>query len=963
MPLSTKSDKKNNLMVHLNTKPTKSKKLSYQLYEQILDWLIQSIKIKNIKVWLLMVLIIFTAHLSAQNQSFTHNTKEVSRAIESDACEQAAILINSLSNKYLQDSSLRQIYHDIGVCFYNEANDEQAITFFKKEIDIAMLYYPSNTSLLFDAYLNLAESYYLGFEDYENSIQYSQKALSTASLKAINKGRCHKVLATVFEGKGDFKLAEEHYLKALSILKNKESIDWLAEVYTGLGTIYSRQGRSEQAIPALRKAAALYTTLAAADGLIVSFANLGIAFAEAETPQLDSAIFYLEKSLQISQQADWIDYTAADYNSLGWVFNLKEDYLQAQSYLQKALDLQVQIKESTYHYTYSEIYDNIGDAYRGLQDFDQALHYYQLAVLNRIPQYQVPSEKQLPDLKTMLVEGEKAELLQFFHSIAKAYYLKFQTQKEEKYLENALNYFQLADELIDLMRYEHTNDQTKLFWRKATRQLYEEAVEAAYSQQNLELGFYFMEKSRAVLLLDELRDKDAKLLAGIPEDLLLKEENFKKVILETEQNYLLAFANTASEDTLKSLKVQLDSLKSNYANWVEDLEITYPSYYKIKYANNIPSLTESTVKWARAGGFIEFFTTEHLVYALIIYQNKQHFIKISDATPLYANTQKVIEMLQEARHLDERPEMEQFNNLAHQIYQQLLHHIPADINHWTIVPDGIFSYLPFQILRPTDKTYWIEQAAISYAYSASILQMGTKTKNDIQHQENLLAIAPSHFDGSLEELTHSVEEVRQIQNLIGGDILIKEEASTENFLKNIRHQRILHFSTHAAVGDSLYPWIAFYGQEKLYLPSLYRLSLQADLAVLSACETNKGYFKTGEGVLSIARGLAYAGVPSVVATLWNTNEQAAQEISIELYKNLKKGSNQAEALRQSQLAYFNRHTALLDGLANPHYWAAFVHTGPVTALELNNTRQWYWWILFGICAMVGLILFFIKQQF
>lgn len=961
MPLSAKSDEQNNLMVHSNIKPTRVKKLSYQFYEQILDWLIKSIKIKNIKVWLLMVLIIFTAHLFAQNQSL----KEVSKVIEKEACEQATILLHSLSNEYPQDSSLRQIYHDIGVCFYNEANDKQAIAFFKKEIEVTVPYYPSTTSLLFDAYLNLAESYYLGFEDDENSIQYAQKALSTTPLKAINKGRCHKVLATVFEGKGDFKLAEEHYLKALAILKKQEAIDWLAEVYTGLGTIYSRQGQSEQAILALQKAAALYTTLAADDGLIVSFANLGIAFAEAEIPQLDSAIFYLEKSLRISQQADWIDYTAADYNSLGWVFNLKGDYLQAQSYLQKALDWQVQIKESPYHYTYSEIYDNMGDSYRGLQDFDQALHYYQLAVLNRIPQYQTPSENQLPDLKTMLVEGEKAELLQFFHSIAKTYYLKFWTQKEEKYLEDALNYFQLADELIDLMRYEHTNDQTKFFWRKATRQVYEEAVEAAYSQQNLELGFYFMEKSRAVLLLDELRDKDAKLLAGIPDDLLLKEENFKKEILERGQAYILAFANVTSKDTLKALNVQLDSLKSNYANWVEDLEMTYPSYYKIKYANKIPSLSESTVKWATTGGFIEFFTTENLVYALVIYQNKQHFIKIPDAVPLYANTQKVIELLQEAKHLDEKPEMEQLNNLAHQIYQQLFPEIPTDINHWTIVPDGIFSYLPFQILRPTDKTYWIEQAAISYAYSASTLQMGNKNKheNNSQYQENLLAIAPSHFDDGLEELAHSVEEVSQIQNLIGGDVLINEAASTENFLNNIRHQQIIHFSTHAAVGDSLHPWIAFYGQEKLYLPSLYRLSLQADLAVLSACETNKGDFKTGEGVLSIARGLAYAGVPSVIATLWNTNEQAAREISIELYKNLKKGNNQAEALRQSQLAYFNRHTASLDGLANPHYWAAFVHTGPVTALELDNTRYRYWWLLLGICVMVGTILVFIKQRF
>ena len=109
----------------------------------------------------------------------------------------------------------------------------------------------------------------------------------------------------------------------------------------------------------------------------------------------------------------------------------------------------------------------------------------------------------------------------------------------------------------------------------------------------------------------------------------------------------------------------------------------------------------------------------------------------------------------------------------------------------------------------------------------------------------------------------------------------------------------------------------------LRLNEIFNLSLNADLVVLSACETALGKEIKGEGLIGLTRGFMYAGAPRVVASLWNVEDRATAELMKRFYEGmLKRQLRPAAALREAQLALSRdkRWSA-------PYYWAAFILQG------------------------------------
>ncbi|MGI9552411.1 MAG: CHAT domain-containing protein, partial [Aurantibacter sp.] len=148
---------------------------------------------------------------------------------------------------------------------------------------------------------------------------------------------------------------------------------------------------------------------------------------------------------------------------------------------------------------------------------------------------------------------------------------------------------------------------------------------------------------------------------------------------------------------------------------------------------------------------------------------------------------------------------------------------------------------------------------------------------------------------------------------------------------------------------------------ELYAYELYNLDLnRTRLAVLSACETGIGKRFKGEGTFSIARGFAYAGVPSIVMSLWKVDDAASAKVIQEFYLGLKSGAAIDLALDQAKDNYLN----LADPYkAHPAYWAAFISLGdirPPIPASNRSTRKILIWLFLGAIALA--IIFSMRQK-
>jgi len=109
----------------------------------------------------------------------------------------------------------------------------------------------------------------------------------------------------------------------------------------------------------------------------------------------------------------------------------------------------------------------------------------------------------------------------------------------------------------------------------------------------------------------------------------------------------------------------------------------------------------------------------------------------------------------------------------------------------------------------------------------------------------------------------------------------------------------------------------------LRLHDIYGLDLNADLVVLSACETALGREVRGEGLVGLTQGFMYAGARSVIASLWQVPDRATAELMARFYEFLiNEGLNPADALKKAQLA-----SASERRWRDPYFWGGFVLLG------------------------------------
>jgi CHAT domain-containing protein len=183
----------------------------------------------------------------------------------------------------------------------------------------------------------------------------------------------------------------------------------------------------------------------------------------------------------------------------------------------------------------------------------------------------------------------------------------------------------------------------------------------------------------------------------------------------------------------------------------------------------------------------------------------------------------------------------------------------------------------------------------------------------------------------LEPLPDSEKEAKNIADLFKIKALIGKDATESAVISQMSKARIIHLATHGfldELGEVGIPGVvalAPAGKDDGLLSAneVINLKLNADLVVLSACDTGRGKI-TGDGVIGLSRAFMTAGVPSVIVSLWRVRDDLAAALMPEFYRQWQNHPKQSKAwaLRQAMLK-------TMKDYPNPGDWAAFLLVGEV----------------------------------
>jgi CHAT domain-containing protein len=132
---------------------------------------------------------------------------------------------------------------------------------------------------------------------------------------------------------------------------------------------------------------------------------------------------------------------------------------------------------------------------------------------------------------------------------------------------------------------------------------------------------------------------------------------------------------------------------------------------------------------------------------------------------------------------------------------------------------------------------------------------------------------------------------------------------------------------------------------------LYYLNLNADLVVLSACETGLGKLYAGEGAQSISRGFQMAGAKNLLFSLWKVNDYTTSVFMQKFYSHLKKNQSYFEANHSAKLQYL-KDTSISNAKKSPYYWCAMVYYGNLQKSNATDLNYFY----LAVALFISLVL-------
>ena len=864
--------------------------------------------------------------------------------------------------------------------------------------------YPNNPY----PYYGLGRIYVKG-GSWDNALQFYNKSLEIDSSVAYD----YHASLFVYSVKGEYKLALKYGRKLLRISQRQNDLEMVAYALLNIGGFYFLGGNFEKALSYFNQSYEISSAIGAKRREGMALTNIGTLYAT--LGKKNKALEYFQESLDLLKKTEAFRTEIRTLYNIGLIHKDLQQYSEAFGFFNKALTL---AEDQGYKLENCMVLTGFAETYNKLEKYEFALTKYLKAfevakeIKDKAKQGYILTKLgdlyyERDDFQTAINYQSKALHLGFEIHDAQIIWgtntglgAAYQKINEDQ---KAVYYFSKAIAIYDSIRKNINIESLTSGFLEDEYEVYPSLIQLLGNDQQVEEAFAFTEKYKANTLLKVLA-KGQFLISGLlPDSIrfsLLEIENH----LQNIHSELSGELSKGDQDKEKILNLdqQVAALEIEKSSIIKSIEKNYNPYYQITSSEPV-SLEELQSNFLKPNQLlIEFVVGTHQtsVFAIgkdtLIY--KSIMLSREKLKKMFVNLSSVFQSLT----TDDRKQANDiFTSIqadfeippSYALYETLFKQIQPMIDHYKeliIIPDDFLYYLPFEMLVTDTSSiqnrydfqnahFLIERTNISYLQSASLLNprlrihkkpsgsllaFGNPTFNSTDEQK------PDNSRNTLLPLPNSEKEVKNISHLIGGSphVFIGQNATEKIFKEEASDYKIIHLASHFEINDydPLYSRVAFSQKndsvEDGYLQTyeVFDLHLNADLVVLSACNTALGKLSKGEGIIGMSRAFLYAGVPSMVVSLWNVEDEATSLIMGYFYKNLKQGMEKSEALRFAKLDYLK---SVKTTKKDPFFWAPFVLFGDLTPIKIqDNTNYFNLVIYLAILMVVVSSLFIFKKR-
>lgn len=876
------------------------------------------------------------------------------------------------------DNELAHTYDYLGTYWGEIGDHELARTYFIKAHEVRLKNRASKPLAVHETieYLALLEH---ARGNYDQAIQHLLEGLKIVESHQGNylqRAIILRDLGVSYREKGDSQTALEYLEAARELLMDhqEDALIKLAQCYQGLGATFRLTGQLDQSRKNFEKAQQLLET----DGRHALKSNLGFLLHDFALLKIDEKAFDRAEEM-LTKAATLIQ---SDFQGCAWFINqatqirsTKADLLYYRNKSTEAVKEYQRIirlikdelgPNSTFLW---QPYNNLGLTYAAQSKRDSAMIAYDQAL-----DLMHPAWRQLDRFEEAISPVDFSYIL---WNKAENQYWNFGAGASIDSLKRSFQYFDAYARFLDYMRGSYLEEVSKIGFANLNKIAYEKCLGALYTLDQLEPDagwdrktFTYLERSKSLVLLEAVKRSQVEEFKGISQTRLAEEKALRSTALQAENRYqdLLARLGEKNEFVTEA-KAQSFQAKRAFYSFRDQLKKDHPEYAGILQQVDIQTLDnlQSSMQHPKQG-VLAYYEGATNIYIFLITAQDYRYALVRKDFP-------IVEWIDDFRQgitgyhslpISERNDslyrgtLRKYVSKAKLLYDSLLRPIEqglSGIEELVIIPDGHLANIPFEaLLSDTPGSignfdsypFLLRRFQISYCYSASLLDEMVSRKYDVGNQEGVLGMAPFSIDltpkgekqtsrDRVSNLKYSAEEVDFIVQKAGGLALKNKQATKARFLEESADYRMLHISSHALADaqDGTQSYLAFYADEgfdPLYVRELYGLNLQADLVVLSACETNIGQLEMGEGIISLARAFAYAGAKSILTTLWVVDDAAMKDQTIHFYQELQK-----PAIRKDEALQLAKRWTLQNApniRKHPYFWAAMIAVGDMASISL-----------------------------